>query len=162
MYISSDSNIWFDFNAPDRLDHPFRLGYELHISREAFDTELVEPITFRRELLAHGLQLVDMLDDELQLVLKYQQKYKRLSFYDALALAIAKNRRWILLTGDKSLVMAARRENVECHGTIWVYDQLTQAGKITPEERRRAMDGLIELVEAGKRRLPLEELKKRR
>ena len=152
MYISSDSNIWFDFNAPDRLGHPFRLGYALYISRAAFDEELLEPMSLRTALLEHGLQLA----------LFYQQKHSRLSVHDSFALAIAKYRGWILLTGDKPLTKAAKEEGVECHGTIWVYDQLVAAGKITPEEKRIAMDGLIELVLAGKRRLPLDELRKRR
>ena len=162
MYISSDSNIWFDFNSPDRFDHPFRLDYELYISRAAFDEELVEPTTLRIALLEHGLQLADIQDDELQLALSYQQKHSRLSVHHSFALAIAKYRGWILLTGDKPLTKTAKEEGVECHGTIWVYDQLVAAGKITPEEKRIAMDGLIELVLAGKRRLPLDELRKRR
>ena len=162
MYISSDSNIWFDFYSPDRFDHPFRLGYELYISRAAFDEELVEPTTLRTALLEHGLQVADVQDDELATALSLQQKHKRLSVHDSIALAIAKHRGWVLLTGDKPLTNAAKEEKVECHGTIWVYDQLIAAGKITPEEKRIAMDGLIELVLAGKRRLPLEELRKRR
>ena len=95
MYISSDSNIWFDFNSSGRLDHPFRLGYELYISRAAFDEELKEPISLRTALLAYGLQLADVQDDELQTALLCQQKYPRLSVYDSFALAIAKHRRWI-------------------------------------------------------------------
>lgn len=162
MYISSDSNIWFDFNSPDRIGHPFRLDCELYISRAAFDEELIEPSTLRRELLERGLQLADIQEDELQLALLFQQRYIRLSVYDSFALAIAKHRGWILLTGDKPLTKAAKKEGVECHGTLWVYDQLIDAGKITLQERRNAMDGLIELVLAGKRRLPLDELRKRR
>ncbi len=162
MFISSDSNIWFDFNSPDRLEHPFRLGYEFYISQAAFDDELVEPVSLRTALLDRGLRLAEVQDDELQTAMSYVLTYSQLSIYDAFALAIAKHRHWILLTGDGPLTKAAKKEKVECHGTIWVYDQLVAAGKITPDENKKAMDGLIQLVLEGKRRLPLEELRKRR
>ena len=95
------------------------------------------------------------------MALDYQRKYRALSLYDVIALAIAKSRRWVLLSGDRKLRQAAEKENVDCHGVIWVYDELLDQGKITLEERAIAMQDLIDAVQTGRCRLPLDELKKR-
>ena len=162
MYISSDSNVWIDFMVIGRLGDPFRLDYTYSISRWSFDDELLEPNAMRTELLNHGLNLVDIEPDEMKTAVGYTQTYPQLSIYDGIALAIAKHRNWVLLTGDKPLRRAAEREKVKYYGTIWVYDQLREKSVISQEEMTEAMDALIEAVNAGKCRLPLDELKKRK
>jgi len=87
--------------------------------------------------------------------------YRKLTMYDAFALSIAKTRNWILLTGDKPLREAAENENVEYHGLIWIYDELRYALKISTEEYHTAIIDLINAVENGNTRLPLDELRKR-
>ena len=94
--------------------------------------------------------------------LNLQARYSSLSIYDAFALAIAKLRGWILLTGDMPLRKAATIEGVEHHGTIWIYDQLKTQEKIANAEYNNAIEKLIEAVKNGRCRLPLAELKKRR
>lgn len=42
--------------------------------------------------------------------------------------------------------MAAAKEGVEVHGTIWVYDQLKTQGKITDDEYETVIGELIEAV----------------
>lgn len=162
MYISSDTNIWIDFQAVSHLEHPFKLGYEFYISRGTFEDELIKSAELRAELLERGLHLADISDDELSLSMNYQARHNRLSIYDSFALAIAKSRNWVLLSGDKPLRDAATQEGVECHGTIWVYDQLRKRRLLTEEEMDMAMDSLIEAVKTGVCRLPIEELKKRK
>lgn len=122
----------------------------------------MEPVSLREALLEYGLHLADLQNDELQTAYLFMKTYIHLSVHDSFALAIARHRGWVLLTGDKSLIKAAKRENVECHGTLWIYDQFTLLGKITKEEKNKAMDALIEEVLAEKRRLPIDELRKRK
>ena len=78
-----------------------------------------------------------------------------------MALSIAIKRNWILLTGDGNLRKAAIEEKVHCHGTIWIYDELLRAGKITKKSYKENLKKLLNLPIAGHRRLPLEELMKR-
>ena len=162
MYISSDTNIWIDFQSISHLDHPFRLKYEYYISRATFEDELIKSEALREELLERGLHLADISDEELILALTYQARHTRLSIYDSFALSIAKSRNWVLLSGDKPLRDAAKQEGVECHGTIWIYDQLLRHGLLSAEEMDAAMDSLIQAVETGACRLPMDELKKRK
>ena len=161
MIISSDTNIWIDFYEINHLDHPFRLEYEFYISRQAYKDEMLKSEEMRANLLREGLRLTDVEPEEFDLAMEYQMKYHALTMYDAFALAIAKSRGWILLTGDKPLRIAAAKEHVECHGVIWVYDELQAVGKLTPAEYRTAIGDLIRTVQNGHCRLPLEELKRR-
>lgn len=161
MFISSDTNIWIDFFEINHLDHPFRLEYKYYINRQAYDDELLEPNELRLDLARRGLQLTELEPEEFSLAMEYRTKYRALTIYDAFALSIAKSRNWILLTGDKPLRNAAVRENVECHGVIWVYDELQIKGKMTQYEYQAALRALITAVENGHCRLPLEELRKR-
>ena len=76
-------------------------------------------------------------------------------------MAIAKNRGWILLSGDGSLREAAIKEKVEYHGSLWIYDRLIEQKLIFKECRIEFLTKLYEVVESKKRRLPLSEIIKR-
>ncbi|MBR6902203.1 MAG: hypothetical protein IKN30_09140 [Synergistaceae bacterium] len=159
--ISSDTNIWIDFYIVNRIEHPFLLNHEYYISSAAFTDELVAPKQLGEILVNYGLMQTDIKDEELSLALEYQETYKKLSTYDSFALALAKNRDWILLTGDKPLRDAAECENVECHGVIWIYDELLSSQKISLADYKETMGLLIAAVKAGACRLPISELKRR-
>ena len=161
MFISSDTNIWIDFQEANHLDHPFRLDYQFFLSKNAYEEELLKSEQLRRDLLSNGLQLAEVTEDEFARAMAYEGTYRALSFNDRIALSIAKTRGWILLTGDKPLRNAAEAESVECHGTIWIYDELKVSGKMSEEEFHSAIDDLIKAVENAKCRLPMDELRKR-
>ena len=160
MYISSDTNIWLDFEEIGHLDHPFLLEHQYYISANALADE-IHSSSLRDRLIANGLQTTEISRREWMLAISYQTQYPRLSIYDTFALAIAKCRAWILLTGDKPLKKAAEREQVECHGTIWIYDELFANGKLEEAAYRRALHDLISAVQNGKCRFPMEELLRR-
>lgn len=161
MFICSDSNIWFDFQAIQHLDHPFRLEHTYYMSQDTFTDELLKPESIQADLKALGLQLVEMAEEEFQDALAYQSQYKALSKHDTYALAIAKHRGWTLLTGDMPLRKAADREGIKVHGTIWIYDQLKAQSRMTDDEYASAIGMLIEAVKSGLCRLPLSELARR-
>ena len=162
MFISSDTNIWIDFQEIGHLDHPFRLSFQYYISSDTFRDEFLNPATMRLDLLNLGLQITAATDEEFMEAMALQTRYKELSLYDGFALAIAKMRGWTLLTGDMPLRRAAVKEKVEVHGTIWVYDQLKKQGKMSEDEYAGAIDELITAVKNGRCRLPMTELEKRK
>lgn len=162
MYISSDTNVWIDFSEIGQLSIPFKLGYQYFISRYTFIDEFIKPETMKDDLLQYGLQLADISEEEYADAVLFQSKYCRLSLYDSFALSIAKNRGWILLSGDKPLRDAAIVEGVECHGTIWVCDRLKTESIVTENEYMTIIDSFIKAVDSGKCRLPMNELQKRK
>ena len=160
QYISSDTNIWIDFNQIDRLSMPFRLECIYCMSADAIEEELLEPPEIREQLLRWGLRPIEIDETEFRLVYEWNAVYKKLSFYDLMALAIAKRRGFILLTGDGALRRAALQEGVEVHGTLWVLDRLIETQKITIEEYHAALIDIRD-DDSGMIRLPREEIIKR-
>jgi predicted nucleic acid-binding protein len=133
-YISSDTNVWIDFMIIDSMELPFRLPYIFIMSEEAVEDELLSPPGLGEQLTSLGLVSVENTIDEFLLADEYGNRYKKLSVYDRIALAIAKCRNITLLTGDRALRKAARRESVNVIGTLGIIDQLFDQDMITTKE----------------------------
>lgn len=157
-YVSSDTNIWLDFDVISRTDLPFRLPYTYIMYREALRKEIVSPPKLLDELKRLGLEGVELTIEELMYADGLADIYKKLSGYDRIALAIAKHRNILLVTGDNALRKAAIKEDVQVIGTIGILDKLYEGGYINSIEYRYCLEGLLRHKE---RRLPKEELEKR-
>ena len=154
--------MWIDFYEIGHIDHPFRLDFQYFISSVTFRDEFLKSQDMRNDLVKYGLQLTDVTVEEFTDALKYKDCYPQLSVYDTFALAIAKRRNWVLLTGDRPLRNAANKEGIEYHGVIWIYDQLKAQGKMVEAEYSAVIDDLIVAVNSGRCRLPMDELVKRK
>ncbi len=159
-YISSDTNVWIDFSIIDRLDIPFSLPYTYLMSALAVEDELLSPAGIKDQLKKFGLQETELTEAELILTIQLNGKYNRLSVYDAMALAIAKERNIPLLSGDGALRRAAEQEGVSLMGTLRILDEAMSSGRIQREEYIEALQKLKE--NNGKQiRLPAAELDRR-
>jgi predicted nucleic acid-binding protein len=160
LTISSDTNVWIDFSTINRLELPFRLPYTYIMNKDAIEDELLSPPGLGVELIAHGLIPVEITVEEFFLAERYGTTYQRLSIYDRIALAIAKERGITLLTGDGALRKAARQEEVPVIGTLGILDQLWRSDTITTEEMRFCLEQL-NANNGGSVRLPTGEIEKR-
>ena len=152
-YISSDTNVWIDFMTIDRVTLPFRLPYTYIMNQDTIEDELRAPKGFKAQLLEAGLIPTELTEDEFFLAEEFGYRYLKLSVHDRIALAIAKNRKITLLTGDRALRNAAMAEKVDILGTIGILDQLYEQEMISNEEY---LDCLKEFqrVNGGVVRLP--------
>ena len=157
-YISSDTNIWIDFNTISRTDLPFRLPCTYIMYKEALRKEIINPPELLTDLQKRGLIGVDLTIEEFFYADELSKKYVKLSGYDRTALAVAKFRNIPLLTGDNPLRKAAEKEGVEVFGTIGLLDKLYDGDYINKLEYQFCLESLLEHKE---RRLPTEELQKR-
>lgn len=159
-YISSDTNVWIDYMAIDKLELPFRLPLIYLMNIDAIEDELLSPEGMREKLLRLGLQPTELTENEFYYGLKMAEAHPKLSEYDCSALAIAKHRGLVLMTGDAALRKAALSEGVSVMGTIGLLDKLYEDGKITSEEYRECLILLIK-VNGREVRLPYTELQNR-
>ena len=134
VFISSDTNVWIDFAIIDRLSLPFKLPYIYLMNEDAVSNELLQPEGLGEKLTGLGLQAVSMIEEEFYLAEKLIEKYRKPSSYDCIALAIAKCRKIVLLTGDGALRKAAIQEGVEVIGSIKVLDLLLENTLIDSSE----------------------------
>ena len=84
------------------------------------------------DLVARGLNVIDLPSDGVGRALTYRSAYPGLSFNDCLSMALAASQAsTILLTGDQSLRNRANAMGIEVHGVLWVSDQLQTSGHVT-------------------------------
>lgn len=159
-YISSDTNVWFDFVIIDKIELPFMLPYKYIMNEDAIDDEMLSPKALKDNLISLGLQAVELSEEEFYLAEKYNAQYTKPSVYDCVALAIAKVRGITLMTGDGALRKAAKQENVPVIGTIGILDQLHNGNYIAKSEYLSCLEALLK--ENGKKvRLPKSALLER-
>ncbi len=156
-YISSDTNVWIDFFVIGCIKLPFRLPYTYVMNSDAINDELLSPGGLRDELLRCGLLSVELTIEEFEFAEEFGLLYPRLSIYDRIALAIAKARKIVLLTGDGALRKAAKCENITVIGTIGILDKLLDGDYINEDDYRFC---LMELQKRNGRevRLPKNEI----
>lgn len=159
-FISSDTNVWIDFATIDRLSLPFKLPYVYLMNEEAISNELLQPEGLGTSLTRLGLQAVELTEEEFFLAEELNQKYRKPSTHDCIALAIAKCRGIILLAGDGALRNAAVQEGVEVMGSLKVLDLLYDNNLIDITEYLFCLEE-FKRHNSGKIRLPLSVLQER-
>lgn len=159
-YISSDTNVWFDFQVISMVHLPFRLDCTFVMYHEALRKEIIDPPELIETLRQNGLEEIDISTEEFYLAGELQGKYAKITGYDAIALSVAKSRGILLLTGDNALRKAAATEGVAYIGSIGIVDRLLDEKRITEEEYLNCLNGWKSSSAEG-RRLPLNEIDKR-
>ncbi len=159
-YISSDTNVWIDYMAINKMDLPFRLPFTYLMNQDAIMDELLSPKGMKDELLKLGLQPTELTENEFYYGLKIAEAHPRLSEYDCAALAIAKYRGLVLMTGDAALRKVALGQGVSVIGTIGILDKLYEEGYITSAVYRECILLLIK-ANGQEVRLPFTELQNR-
>lgn len=130
------------------------------MNEDAVVDELLAPLGLGKELVKLGLQKVELTEEEFYLAEAYIGHYKKISIYDAVALAIAKTRGIKLLTGDGALRKAATEESVTVIGTLGILDQLYHEQLIEAHEYSYCLNELLR-HNGSKVRLPEAEIRQR-
>lgn len=153
MILVSDTSILIDLERGGLLEALFALPHQFAVPDVLYDHEM------RGEwgdgLVKLGLRVEEVSKEGVANALRYRQHRATLSVPDSFALALAKERQWLLLTGDGQLRDLAGGEHVECHGVLWLLDMMEQAGipGIHPLH-----DGLAAIAAHPRCRLPRREI----
>lgn len=147
--LISDANILIDLEEGELLEIFFQLPYRFSVPDILFFEELEDQ---HAHLLTMGLTLSELSAPTLIYAHELIQRVSGPSRNDCFALALAKQENCPLLSGDEALRKAARREEVEVNGTIWVVERLIQHRLIPVEVARNAYTKM----RANGRRLPWE------
>ncbi len=71
-----------------------------------------------------GLRIESLSAEEIVEISMMMGRYEQPSYADLSGLVLAKSKKTILITGDKSLQYAAIENGVICYGTCWLIDYL--------------------------------------
>ncbi|WP_233208929.1 MULTISPECIES: DUF3368 domain-containing protein [unclassified Erwinia] len=132
------------------LDAFFTLPWQIMTPDILFYEELE---AFHPTLLAKGLKLQELLPATMEFAWQLTQRVTGPGRHDCFALALAKQEKCPLLTGDRALRKAAESEKLTVMGSLWVVEQLVLLGTISPAQARTAYR---RMKDAG-RRLPWDE-----
>lgn len=153
MILVSDTSVLIDLERGGLLEAIFALPHEFAVPDVLYDREMQGE--WGERLVRLGLRVAEVSEEGVRNALHYRQQRSSLSVPDSFALALAKERAWLLLTGDGQLRELAVGENVECHGVLWLLDIMEEAGipGIQPLH-----DGLTALAAHPRCRLPRREI----
>ena len=156
MRCVTDANVWIDLDHGGLLGRVFDLGDDLLIPDVVLYDEL---LTLDVDLLTRlGLQVAGLTPSQLvELSGTLAGRYPHPSIRDLASLLLAKDEGVVLLTGDKALRKAARKEGVEVHGILWVLDRLVAESGLLGAEAARS----LRLIVRGGAWLPEREVEAR-
>lgn len=156
--LCSDLNVWLDFVATHNLTLPFLLPYVFITDGVVAREEILSPPDLLDQLIAAGLVLVSLTNEEKDCSDDIFSRYKGISSADSRLLAIAKMRSIPVLTGDRKMREVAKSEGVQVFGTLWVLDSLLNSLLIDDSTFYKCIEYLLN---DPSRRLPKDELRKR-
>ena len=120
--LVSDTSVLIDLERSSLLETAFRLPYEFAVPDLLYQQEIED--YNGAELLALGLRVEELDEHAVTAALKFRRQKTAISLPDSFALALAQANSWMLLTGDSVLRALAHQEAVDCHGTLWMFDQM--------------------------------------
>ena len=147
LLLISDTNILIDIEDGYLTPVVFRLSYEIAVPDILFESELRER---HSHLLEAGLKVKSLTPESVKKTESLTAQYPRPSMMDHSALALAIQEQCPLLTGDKDLRIAAKKENIKVYGTIWIVEQLLHQKLILPQKAKVSFD----IMKAKGSRLP--------
>ena len=153
MILVSDTSVLIDLERGSFLEVIFSLPFEFAVPDVLYHREMEGDWGAR--LVALGLRVEEVSKEGVANALRYRTQRRALSVPDSFALALAKEREWSLLTGDNHLRELAADENVECHGVLWLLDQMEETGTAGLQALH---DGLAALAGHRRCRLPRREI----
>ena len=145
LLLISDANILIDIEAGSLTSVIFRLPFEIAVPDVLFELELREN---HPHLLKAGLKVKSLNADSVKKAQLLIQQYPRPSIMDHSALALAMQENCALLTGDKDLRSAAKKEGIVVHGTIWIIEELLNKMLI---RQSQAKNGFVAMKDKGSR-----------
>ena len=154
--LVSDTSVLIDLERGSFLEASFHLPFRFVVPDLLYERELKG--YGGDELMRLGLVVEELDGDGVSLALAYRQQAPALSLPDCFALALAQTRSWALLSGDSVLRQLAEREAVECHGVLWLLDEMQNADVVNI---RQLHDGLTAIAKHPRCRLPKAEIRGR-
>ena len=151
--LVSDTSVLIDLERASFLEAIFSLPYEFAVPDVLYRREMAGE--WGERLVRLGLRVEEVSEGGVVNALHYRAQRQALSVPDSFALALAKERVWLLLTGDSLLRELAIGENVECHGVLWLLDRMEEARTIGIQLLH---DGLEALARHPRCRLPHREI----
>lgn len=138
--LVSDTSVLIDLERGELISCAFKLSATFAVPDVLYERELRDH--GGEDLVKLGLKVESLDGDGVALAMRHMQAQRRLTVADSFALALAKQNRWTLLTGDGPLRELAKAEGVDCHGLLWLLDEFETQGAATYVQLHTGLEGI--------------------
>lgn len=145
--LVSDANILIDLEEGELLNTFFKLPFEFSVPDILFYEELEEQ---HAHLIDMGLSVRELSAETMMYAYEITQKAHGPSRNDCFAIALAKQERCPLLSGDRDLRKLAEEELITVKGTLWIIETMIKESLLSVDNARVAYQ---KMRDSG-RRLP--------
>ena len=127
--VISDSSALIDLRKGEILELFFKLPFEFVIPDALLESELLRFSKKEINLLRKQMIVAKLDGNEVEKARLIVASVPALSLLDGFALVVAeKHPGCILLTGDKRMRSRAEETRIECHGVLWIIEEILKAG----------------------------------
>lgn len=139
--IVNDSSALIDLKKGGLLEVLVDLPFEFVVSDALLADELLsftkgEVVFMRRKMRVATLDGAEMIR-----VAELQAASPALSMHDCSSLVIAQREQGcILLTGDRRLKAKAEAAKLQCHGVLWIVEELAKNKLVSPKQLVRTLE----------------------
>lgn len=151
--LVADTSVLIDLERADLLKQAFSGTLQFAVPDVLYQRELVNNIG--PGLVKLGMQVLELDPAATETAQSTHQNNPAISVSDAFALTLAVARDWPLLAGDGALRSLAGRSKMECHGILWLMDQMLALDMAAKSELHA---GLKTLSEHRRCRLPVKDV----
>jgi predicted nucleic acid-binding protein len=139
--IVNDSSALIDLKKGGLLEVLVELPFEFVVSDALLADELLSFSRHETAFMRRKMTVATLDGSEMLRVAALQAASPNLSFHDCSSLIIAQRESGcILLTGDRRLRTRAEAAQVECHGVLWIVEELAKAKLALPKTLLKALE----------------------
>ena len=143
--IVNDSSALIDLKKGGLLEIFLSLSFTLVVSDDLLADELLSFTKAEIALMRRNMSVVSLSGDEVDKVRQTQRESPALSLHDCAAFVLAQRESdCILLTGDKRLRAKAESIKIECHGVLWIIEQIEAARLTKPKFLIKALENWLD------------------
>ncbi len=130
--IISDSSALIDLRKGLILELFLKLPFEFVIPDALIESELLSFTKKEINLLKKQMSVATLDGQDVEKAQSIVSAVPALSMIDGFALVVAeKYPGCILLTGDRRMRLKAEETNIECHGVLWIVEELAKMQSIS-------------------------------
>lgn len=143
--IISDSSALIDLRKGEILELFLKLPFEFVIPDVLIESELLSFSKKEISLLRKQMIVAKLGGDEVEKARLIVASVPALSLLDGFALVVAeKHPGCILLTGDKRMRLRAEQTSIECHGVLWIIEEIHKAESSHSKALLKALNAWLE------------------
>ena len=143
--IVSDSSALIDLKKGDLLEIFLRLPFEFVIPDVLLDSELLSFSKSELAMLRRNMTVAELNGPGIERAKAALAEMPALSIPDSIAFVVAQDRPGsILLTGDRRLRQKSSATGIECHGILWIVEQIRAAKLTTPKHLIRTLESWLD------------------